>query len=281
MRERAKGYKVKEINSIYGYSRQAYYKRRGREEEQNQIKQEVIEFVLKKRHRQPQEGAKKLYLKFRKERNIKIGRDRFIDVMRDAKLLVERKRRYARTTDSRHGFRTYKNMVKNLTDIKVGTVIVGDITYLDTDEGFCFLSLLTDMTSRKIIGYEVSDRLMVEGSLKALDMAIRILPKNARFIHHSDRGVQYCCHAYINRLGEVNAQVSMTEEDHVYENALAERVNGILKQEFGLWRKFSSIEEARRAVKEAIEIYNGERLHMSLGYQTPNEVFSFESGQWN
>jgi len=245
------------------------------------VANEVIEFVQCKRKRQTEEGAKKLHRKFRKESLTYIGRDQFIEVMREAGLLLERKRRWARTTDSRHRFKKHKNLVKGLAEVRVGDVVVGDITYLETSKGFCYLSLLTEMRSRKIIGYWVNDSLMVEGCLKALEMAIRNLPKDARFIHHSDRGIQYCCHAYVDRLGAAKAQISMTEEDHVYENALAERVNGILKQEFRLWRKFSSVEDARRAVKEAVEIYNEERLHMSLGYCTPEEVFSAGVGRWN
>jgi len=243
------------------------------------LKEEVIIFVQGKRQRQAREGAKKLYKKFRREKEIKIGRDRFIDVMRESGLLVERKRRWARTTDSRHGFRMHKNLVKDLDHIEVGSVVAGDITYLDTENGFCYLSLLTEMRSRKIVGYALSENLQVEGCLKALEMAIRNMPKG--FIHHSDRGIQYCCRAYVGRLENVEAKISMTEENHVYENAMAERVNGILKQELGLDWKFRTLEEARQAVKEAVEIYNEERLHMSLDYKTPNEVFIANIGQWN
>jgi len=258
---------------MYGYSRQAYYKRRSRRKEKERVKQEVVEFVQEKRRRQTEEGAKKLYRKFRQESQTKIGRDQFIDVIRDVGLLVKRRRRWVKTTDSRHSFKTYPNLIKDKKIERVGQVVVADITYLETYEGFCFLSLLTDYYSRRIVGYAVSERLTVEGSLEALEMAVKNLPAGVKPIHHSDRGVQYCCHAYRNRLRKAGARISMTEEDHVYENALAERINGILKQELGLGRKLATIEQARKIVREAVEIYNGERLHMSLGYQTPNSVF--------
>lgn len=274
-----KGCLIAEACGMYGYSRQAYYKRKSCYKERERLKDEVIMFVQGKRKRQPEEGSKKLYRKFRAESETKIGRDRFLDVMRGAGLLLERKRRWARTTDSRHSFRMHKNLVKDLEQIEVGDVVAGDITYLDAENDFYYLSLLTEMRSRKIVGYALSENLQVEGCLKALEMAIKNMPKG--FIHHSDRGIQYCCHAYVNRLKSVFARVSMTEENHVYENAMAERVNGILKQELGLDGRFRTIEEARQAVKEAVEIYNEERLHMSLDYKTPNEVFMANRGQWN
>jgi len=186
------GYGVGEACGMYGYSRQAYYKRRSRRKEKERVKQEVVEFVQEKRKRQTEEGAKKLYRKFRQESQTKIGRDQFIDVIRDVGLLVKRRRRWVKTTDSRHSFKTYPNLIKDKKIERVGQVVVADITYLETYEGFCFLSLLTDYYSRRIVGYAVSERLTVEGSLEALEMAVKNLPAGVKPIHHSDRGVQYC-----------------------------------------------------------------------------------------
>lgn len=258
---------------MYGYSRQAYYKRVLGKEKRRKENFEVVEFVKEKRKRQPEVGAKKLYKEYVNVRKNKIGRDRFIEVLRGESLLIQRKRTYVKTTNSQHRLKKYGNLIKDLEIKKSGQVVVGDITYLDTEEGFCYLSLLTDYYSRKILGYCVSENLMIEGSLKALEMAMKKIPDKKGFIHHTDRGIQYCSHAYTNRLKDVGAKISMTEENHVYENALAERVNGILKKELGLGRRMLSVNDARKVVKEAVGIYNKERLHMSIGYKTPEEMY--------
>jgi transposase InsO family protein len=149
---------------------------------------------------------------------------------------------------------------------------VSDITYIATEDGFCYLSLITDVYSRKVVGYSLSQSLSIEGSLEALEKALASRTKKAqKLIHHSDRGVQYCSHAYVHRLQDAGITISMTEENHVYENALAERVNGILKMELGLGEKLLSYSVAQKLVSEAIDIYNNERLHMSLDYITPEQ----------
>lgn len=199
------------------------------------------------------------------------GRDRLHETLKEAGLLVRRRRSYRRTTDSQHGFKVYKNLVRDKRVERAEEVLVSDITYLETTEGFCYLSLVTDLYSRKILGYEVSRSLSIEGSLKALETAVSQLKDPRGTIHHSDRGIQYCSKAYVQRLERSEMKISMTERDHVYENALAERVNGILKDEFMLGERLASYEIARTMVKEAVEIYNNERLHMSLDYVTPHQ----------
>ena len=201
-----------------------------------------------------------------------IGRDRLFELLGQNNLLIRQKRSGARTTYSKHGFRYYRNLVKDRVVTSSNQVYVSDITYLRTLEGFCYLFLITDLYSRKIVGYHLADSLCVQEALKALRMALREQDPEKELIHHSDRGIQYCAYDYTNRLKDAGVQISMTEKDHVYENATAERVNGILKTEFMLGELLKSKMIAKKMVHQAIRIYNKERLHMSLCYQTPDQV---------
>ena len=153
-------------------------------------------------------------------------------------------------------------------------VWVSDITYIRTINGFCYLALITDVYSRKIVGFDISDSLELSGCLRALKKALQqARPLAEHLIHHSDRGIQYCSNQYVGELKKRQIGISMTEENHCYENAIAERVNGILKDEFYLDQCFINLKRAKEATKNAIEIYNNKRLHLSLGYKTPNMVF--------
>jgi len=166
------------------------------------------------------------------------------------------------------------NLVKDRTATKANEVWVSDITYLRSEEGFLYLALLTDSHSRKIVGYHCADTLEAVGCIRALEMALSSLPKGAKPIHHSDRGCQYCCHDYVMRLNQHGLSISMTETNHSAENAQAERVNGILKNEYALGVPFRTKEQARCAVDQAVLIYNTRRPHTSLGYQIPAVVHS-------
>ena len=258
---------------MHGYTRQAYYQKKKRQFVEQTQQSLLIKEVKKIRERQPRIGGKKLYFilgNFRKEIGINQGRDRFFNMLRDKGLLVKKKKSYVKTTDSHHHFHTYKNLVKDIKLSRPNQVYVSDITYIRTIEGFCYLSLITDMYSRKIVGYALSKSLSIEGNLKALKMAIKGLKGNKEnLIHHSDRGVQYCSKDYTDLLNKHDIQISMTEKDHVYENALAERVNGILKDEFMLGETMRSFKIAEKLVKQSIEIYNNERPHLSLNYEIP------------
>jgi putative transposase len=156
-------------------------------------------------------------------------------------------------------------------------VWVSDITYIRTVNGFCYLALITDMYSRKIVGFDVSDSLELAGCLRALQKALWHARPAAGLVHHSDRGIQYCSNQYVNELKNRDIQISMTEENHCYENAIAERVNGILKDEFYLDQCFFSLKNAQIATKNAINIYNNKRLHLSLDFKTPNMVFNYRA----
>ena len=204
---------------------------------------------------------------------IKLGRDGFIDIMREEGLLIKHKRGYPRTTNSKHRFKIYKNLIAEKTVIRADEVWVSDITYIRTRESFLYLSLITDLYSRKIIGYKLSESLSIEGSIEALKQAMKGKEDLTGTIHHSDRGIQYCSKIYTKKLIKRGIQISMSEKGNPYENAVAERVNGILKQEYYLAETFSSKEEAIKSVKEAIQIYNTERIHMSIGYNTPEEKY--------
>lgn len=228
--------------------------------------------VKKIRKRQPKVGTRKLQRmvnKRLKPDGIEIGRDRLFALLRANNLLIRRRRRGKRTTHSQHRFSTYDNLVRDLAITRPNQVYVADITYVDTLAGFCYLALVTDAYSRKIVGYHLGRTLTVEVSLWALKMALAQLQGPIKLIHHSDRGVQYCSAAYVSELKKYGIQISMTEENHVYENALAERVNGILKNEFLLGERLKSYAVAKELVKDAIQIYNEERLHTSLNFQTP------------
>ena len=232
-----------------------------------QLKDQVLKEVHKIRKRQPRVGTKKLH----KMVGFPIGRDRLHEVLRSAELLIYPKRSYRKTTNSRHGFKVYHNRIKNLLPDSPNQQYVSDITYLDIEEGFCYLSLMTDRYSRKIVGHACLTHLGLEGPLQAAEKALKDCPQPKGLIHHSDRGLQYASKPYVSLLEKNNIEISMTEEDHVYENALAERVNGILKQEFLLSSRFRSFEEAKRAADEAVQIYNTERLHSAIGYVTPEQ----------
>jgi putative transposase len=240
------------------------------------VAKKVLELVKEERKDQPRVGTRKLYeaLEFTfRASEIKVGRDKLFDILRQYNMLVKRKKASCKTTNSYHRFHKYKNLVKDIKVISPNQVWVSDITYIRTIKGFCYLALITDMYSRKIVGYDISDTLELAGCLRALKRALRHARPAAGLVHHSDRGIQYCSNQYIEELKKHKIQISMTEENHCYENALAERVNGILKDEFYLDQCFFSTYHACKATKNAVEIYNNKRLHLSLGYKTPNMVF--------
>lgn len=254
-----------------GYSRQSYYQAKAREHQRELEESAVLTGVRAVRELLPETGGRKLQ-KHLRQTGILIGRDRLLRILKHNDLLVRRKKNYRRTTNSTHGFRVYRNLVKRHRPTGPNEVMVTDITYLRTLEGFCYLSLLMDLYSRKVIGYHVSKSLAVEGSVKALRMALRGVEASKGMIHHSDRGIQYCSKAYSGMLMRRGVRISMTEEVHVYENANAERLNGILKQELGLGGVMPSFKVAKKLVREAIDLYNNKRLHLALNYRTPVEV---------
>jgi putative transposase len=260
---------------LAGVSRQAYYRQRRRRRGREIDGEAVVAMVRAQRRMQPRIGTRKLRVLLAEqleEEGISIGRDRLFELLRRRGMLVRRRRRGAVTTQSRHAFYTWPNLLRHLEPSMPHQVWVSDLTYLRTAEGFVYLALIMDAHSRKIVGYNVSSSLEAEGCLQALQAALGSLPAGARPIHHSDRGMQYCCRQYIDALQRRGCPISMTEQNHCYENAKAERLNGILKQEYGLDQNFRSKAQAAEAARQAVLIYNRYRPHIMLGYRTPEVV---------
>lgn len=262
----------------YGISRQAYYKQLSREQAMHERDEVVVELVRTKRVQQPRIGTRKLHYLLRgsfAERGIKLGRDGLFDLLRRSRLLVPTRRAYHKTTDSHHRFRKHPNLLKDgpqkITPDRAEEVWVADITYIPTREKFVYLSLVTDAYSRKIMGYHVHGNLQTEEVSRALTMAIKGRQTRAKLIHHSDRGIQYCSSYYQQIHEKYGITCSMTDGYDCYQNALAERVNGILKNEF-LLQTPRNLEEATKMIKESIHIYNHERPHLALKYKTPDAV---------
>jgi transposase InsO family protein len=259
-------------------TRANYYARR-RQRQRRQVAGElVVALVRAERRRQPRLGTRKLRVLLGaqlKQAGVRVGRDRCFEILRAEGLLVApRASEYPCTTDARHYLPVFTNQIKDRVVSAPHEVWVSDLTYVRTEEGFQYLSLVTDRYSRQIVGYHCADTLATEGCLRALEMALAQLPAGARPVHHSDRGTQYCCHEYVDRLTGRGLGVSMTERDHCAENALAERINGILKSEYGLGRRLKGKQEARSAVDQAVLLYNTRRPHTALGYRFPAAVHS-------
>ena len=264
-----------------GYSVQAYHKK----QKHNLIKLSHEELILQQidaiRKDQPRCGGRKLFLMlefFFKQYKIVIGRDKFFAILAKNKLLVRRTKRSVHTTNSKHHFHRYPNLVKDFTPLKAHEMWVADITYIPLKNRFAYLFLITDAYSRKIVGHYVSDDMKVSSATMALKQALHQKPPETIVIHHSDRGIQYCSTAYIDLLQKSNALISMTENGDPYENAIAERVNGILKTEL-INRYYENVDEASRHIARCIIIYNHRRRHSSLNWQIPNDVHKQQGPQ--
>jgi len=256
-------------------SRQNFYKGR-RERVRREVDGNLIEELVRaERMVQPRLGGKKMHHLLKpelKKAGVRIGRDRFFEVLGERGLLLDPLPKAPRTTNSRHSLPVFRNLLADMQVDAPNQAWVSDITYLRTDEGFLYLSLITDDWSRKIVGYHADDTLETEGCLNALDQAVKGLVDGMFPLHHSDRGSQYCSHLYTGKLREYGLGISMTEELHCYENAKAERVNGILKQEYFLGGCFRTKQQAIEAVDQAVWLYNTRRPHQALNYETPASV---------
>ncbi|MDT0645004.1 IS3 family transposase [Zunongwangia sp. F363] len=263
------------ICKCFDLKRDAYYKYKRREDRRLEVERQVVSIVKQRRRSLPREGVRKLMRSLDndfKKAQLKIGRDTLFKILRKHNMLTLRKKYSAKTTNSIHRFYKHQNIIKDLKVSRPNQVWVSDITYIRTVKGFCYLALITDMYSRKIVGYDISNSLELKGCVRALNKAIYQAHNLKGLIHHSDRGIQYCSNTYTQILMKNKIKISMTQENHCYENAMAERVNGILKDEFYLDQTFTNLAHAKRAAKNAIKLYNEIRLHLSLGYQTPNSL---------
>jgi transposase InsO family protein len=270
------GLRVGQLCGKLGMSRQNYYKAR-QSRQRREVDHGLIEQLVRgERAVQPRLGGRKLYHILGPElekAGVKVGRDRFFEVLREKSLFLERLPGVPKTTNSRHSLPVFHNLVKGVELVHSNQAWAADITYIRTDEGFLYLSLLMDLWSRKIVGYHAGDTLEAEGAVRALERALKELPAGAAPIHHSDRGCQYCSHRYVEKLQAQGLSISMTEELHCYENAHAERLNGILKQEYGLGYSFRSKKQALATVDEAVFLYNTRRPHQALNYETPEKMY--------
>lgn len=261
---------------LFGKTRQAFYDHNWRTEIRSMEDDLVIQQVVKIRKSLPKIGGRKLHYMlqgFMQQHQIAMGRDQLFDLLFEHKLLIKRHRRRVSTTESNHRFRKYPNLIQKLEVVRPEQLWVSDITYLQIKTGFCYLSLITDAYSRKIVGYNLEDTLATEGCIKALKMALTGRTKGrSSLIHHSDRGIQYCSSVYVELLRNCEIAISMTQNGDPYENAIAERVNGILKDEFNLYQVFANIHHAHSVVQESIHSYNNERPHATCNYLTPEQA---------
>lgn len=252
-------------------SRQAYYKRQDKTEERQKIDTAIIDIVKSERAFHPRLGGRKLHF-ILKQKQMIIGRDRLFSLLKEHRLLVPNKRAYHRTTLSHHRFHRHPNLIKSgFISTQPEQLWVADITYLSTYEDDTYLSLITDAYSRKIVGYHLDNNMKTSSVKKSLVQALKKRRSTTSLIHHSDRGLQYCSSEYQEIHKKHNIQCSMTDGYDCYQNALAERINGILKMEY-LLVKPRNLEQARMLVEESIQIYNERRPHLSLNYKTPDEV---------
>lgn len=266
---------IQTLCSLLGYSRQAFYKFIKQSEKEALQHDLILQEVLKIRKTLKRLGTRKLLFKmegFMREHHIEIGRDAMFDLLATHKLLIrKRKRRVPITTFSDHWMRKYPNLIVDFIPTAPNQLWVSDITYITLKDDFAYLSLITDAYSRKIVGFYLSETLSADGCIKALQMALKNNPQLGRLIHHSDRGSQYCCADYVGILDKHFIKISMTQSGDPLENAIAERVNGILKDEL-LEKVYLNYEHARQAIAAAISIYNYQRPHSSIDMLTPIEA---------
>jgi putative transposase len=282
MKERNSSVGLSKICWLFGITRQAYYQQLYLQKDIALEQSLVLKEVMKIREQHPRMGTRKLHLMlggFMVSHHIKMGRDALFDLLSCHGLLVRRRRRSVKTTQSQHWLKKYTNLVKDYVPSRPNELYVSDITYWKITSGFVYLSLVTDAYSHKIVGYHLAETLNAVHSVKALQMALsglKIEPESHLSLHsrthHSDRGVQYCSEKYIKLLKDYNFQISMTETGDPLDNAIAERVNGILKEEYLNCYQIKNITEARKLLDKVIILYNKKRPHMTLGNLTPEKI---------
>ncbi len=260
---------------MFGISRQGYYQKQQRIEKRLHELSQVKAEVIKERIHLPRLGTRKLYYRLSKQirdQGIKIGRDALFNFLRSEHMLIKPKHAYHKTTNSKHWLHKYPNLLKYRDAItRPNQVWVSDITYIDTKAETTYLSLITDAYSRKIVGYHLHPNLHTDGVAAAMKMAVRHEHINAPLIHHSDRGLQYCSAQYQRLLAKHRITPSMTDGYDCYQNALAERINGIIKNEF-LIVKPTDIHQAEMMINQAVAAYNNRRPHLALNFKTPHTV---------
>lgn len=267
---------IEKLCKLFGKTRHAYYDHQWRAQSDFLMDDLILQLVAEIRSSLPRLGTRKMhYLINQKlsEHGLKAGRDHLFDLMAEHKLCIRNRRRKVITTNSKHWMRKYDNLIKGLVIEEPELLWVSDITYIRTGNGFAYLSLITDAYSRKIVGYNVQKNLTAEGCLKALQAALANRRYPARMlIHHSDRGSQYCCKEYVDLLTSNSIAISMTNNGDPYENAIAERINGIIKSEFNLYSNQFGFDETCLLIDKSVAAYNCIRPHSSCDYLTPQEA---------
>lgn len=282
LRERAPEQTLEHLCGLFGKTRQAYYRRLSYNYQEYAEDVIILDLVQEYRKDMGHIGGRKLWslINSRPGESFSIGRDRLFDLLDREHLKVHRKRRSTRTTYSSRWMHQWPNLIKDVVPTAANQIWVSDITYIDTRQGFTYLHLVTDAYSKKILGWCLSPTLHTDYTLKALRMAIRNVGcKLDGLIHHSDRGCQYCCERYVKLLQDNRILISMTECGNPRENAIAERVNGILKTEWLNDEHFVDINDARKRIAEVIDIYNNKRPHLSLDYATPSQAYQMHGEQ--
>jgi len=279
MKERYEEISLSCLCEWFGVSRQAYYQHERNCSERSFSHGLLLAEIKTIRNRHQRIGARKLHsllVPFMQIHDIKMGRDALFDFLSFYGLLVRKRKRYVRTTCSLHWQRKYPNLITGFTPERPNELWVSDITYWKLGERAVYLSLITDAYSRKILGYHLSSDLNAKQNIKALKMALSGIGKRSavsnQLIHHSDRGSQYCSSSYVNWLKKNHIEISMTQNGDPLENAIAERVNGIIKDEYLLNYPCHDIETARKYLNKAVLLYNRERPHNSIGNLTPEVV---------
>jgi len=259
---------------LFGVNRQVYYRKIKAKSKRQSIAEQVVKMVLLIRARMPRIGTRKLYYLLQKPlEKLQVGRDKLFSILKANHLLLHPKRSYRVTTNTHHRFYKYKDLVSHLTIHRPEQVWVSDITYVASGLDNTYLALITDAYSKKIVGYDLSNSLSTTGVLRALQMAVKNRKyAKANLIHHSDKGIQYCSNEYQQALSKNNILCSMTEKYDPYSNAVAERVNGIIKNEYNLETYRVNINVMKELVTETIQIYNSERPHYSSHLLTPNQM---------
>jgi len=259
---------------LFGVNRQVYYRRKRAIQKRQDTASKVVEMVMEVRQQMPRIGTRKLYYLLQDQlMDLGVGRDRLFAILKANHMLIRPKRSFRKTTDSYHRFRKHKNLIESTTPARPEQIWASDITYLGNRGNHRYLALITDTYSKKIVGYDLSESLGTAGAIRALKMGLRQRSyKEKKLIHHSDRGFQYCCDDYQKVLARKKVKCSMTESYDPYANAVAERVNGILKQEFLLEDYNVKLPIMKELVRNSIEIYNKKRPHYSCDMKTPEQM---------
>ena len=276
MKQVNRQYSLQSLCRLFGYSRQAFYKQQRLQLLQQSENGLIVQQVMNIRKDQPRCGTRKLLVMlqpFLTSNNIFISRDKLFHLLSKNKMLIRKRKRSTHTTNSKHFFYRYPNLVKDFTPLHAHELWVADITYIPVADRFAYLHLITDAYSRKIVGFHVSDNMRVDSAVVALHKALDQKPPGAIVIHHSDRGMQYCSNEYVKLLQQYHALISMTQNGDPYENAMAERVNGILKTEL-ISESYPDLKAAMQHIARCITVYNYKRVHSSINWQIPHTVHS-------